>query len=382
MQYSIFPIFLSFFVMGFIDIVGTLVGFASKHFEISSAMAGLLPFLCFFSFGLLSVPAGILAHKKGKKFVLLSGLVLSFIGFVIPMLKFDNYGFLLISILLIGAGATMMQVAGFPILKDVSGEGKYPRNFTFAQFIKAIASMAGPVLTAFVLSSWTNLFPLYSAIVAITFLLILSTKTEKTSVRQEQNRVSLGEIFNLLKNRYVLLMVFSIFLYVGAEVGINSWIAKYLSSTYNFDITKWGTLGIAFFFLSLMAGRLIGSMILNYLSAQKFFFICAIGGIVGVTGLFTGKIAIAFASIILIGFTFGNIFPLIFSILIDAMPDKSNELSGLMCMAVVGGAVTPLLMGVIADYSVMACFAIPLISFFFISFAAIVTLRKNPAENH
>lgn len=136
-----------------------------------------------------------------------------------------------------------------------------------------------------------------------------------------------------------------------------------LSKSINLDIEAFATLGIGFFLTAIMIVRLIGTLVLHYLSERKFFLINAILGLIGILGLFLGIQIVSLVSIFIAGMAFGNILPLIFSILIDKFPQKSSELSGLMCMAIVSGAIIPLLMGLIADYNVMASFIVPLLSF-------------------
>lgn len=376
MKSRILPIFLSFFVMGFGDVVGTLVGFATNTFHLSRSMAGLLPFVGFIAFGVLSVPAGVLAGRRGKKFVLLLGLAVALSGMVLPMITLSRYLFLVLAILLLGSGMAILQVAGNPIMRDVSAPGRYARNLTFAQFIKAIGSLSGSVLTVFIVSRWEGLFPVYAAFIAAALVSVWVLNIEEAR-EGDAERPSIGSSFALLKNPYILFMVFGLFLYVGAEVGVNSWIATYLQAVYGLDIGSLATLGIGFFFLALMAGRLLGAVILNWLPANKFFLVTSLVSLAGILGLFTGSQPVAIASIFIIGLGFGNIFPLIFSILIDRFPEKSSELSGLMVMAIVGGAVMPLLMGLIADRSVMAGFLVPLGSLVFITGNALAALKKS-----
>ena len=385
MRFKTLPVFLSFLVMGFGDVVGTLVGFAREQYALSATMAGLLPFLGFIAYGVLSVPTGVVADRKGKKLVLLTGLCVTLVGFWIPVISLERYAFLLLAILLVGSGITIMQVAGNPMMRDVSAPNKYSRNLTFAQFIKAIGSLSGPILTAFVVSRWTGLFPLYLAIIAVT---AAGVSLLRVTERKEQgaSRASLAQSFGLLKDRYVLAMVFGLFLYVGAEVGMNSWIATYLSTQFGFDIKSWATLGIGVFFFALMVGRALASIVLNWISAKTFFLGTSILACIGIGGLFLQiNQWVAMACILVVGLSFASIFPLVFSILIDALPQKSNELSGLMCMAIVGGAFMPLLMGVIADatHSPMTGFLVPLASLVFIVGTAVVTVRRpSPAPAH
>ena len=208
------------------------------------------------------------------------------------------------------------------------------------------------------------------ALISVSFL-----KIEKES-EEKKSGASIRSSFALLKEPYVLMMVLGIFFYVGAEVGLNSWIARLLQMKFSLDIDKMATLGIGFFMTALAIGRLAGSFILSYLSPKKFFLSTALVGVAAILGMFVPSESVVLVSIFLAGISFANVFPLIFSILIDTIPERSNELSGLLVMAIVGGAIIPALMGVVADKSVELSFVIPLAIFVYISFLAFSSLKK------
>ncbi|MBN2134300.1 MAG: MFS transporter [Acidobacteria bacterium] len=375
-----YPILLAFLVMGFGDVVGTLVGFAKETFNLSASSAGLLPFLGFIMFGILSVPVGVLQDIKGRKFTLILGLSIALVGLIIPVVNTSQYFYLVVSILLLGAGMVILQVSGNPIMRDVSAPGKYSRNLSFAQFIKSIGSLSGSLLAVFVLASWQGLFPIYSVIVGFTLFTVALMKINELKDEKKEERASLISSFKMLKNWYVLVMVIAIFLYVGAEVGINSWIASLLNSRYGLDLKSMATLGISFFFGALMIGRFLGAIILTWIQPKIFLFSTTIISSLSILLLFIPNKILSLAAIFIIGLGFANIFPLIFSILIDHIPNKSNELSGLMVMAIVGGAIMPFLMGFIADHSLMLSFLVPLISLIFIVFAALISFKAKGAE--
>ncbi len=384
MKMRTLPIFLAFFIMGFGDAVGTLVAFAVREFNISKGAAGLLPFFGFLAYAILSVPVGVLADKKGKKFVLVLGLMIVLVGEFLPVVSMSHYAYLVFAIFLIGSGMTILQVAGNPIMRDVSDPGKYSRNLTFAQFIKSIGSNTAPYVVPLVVSLgfvWTKIFSIYAVVVFITLLIVLGLKVKETSQDSAQTPVSLASSFRLLREPYVFLMVMGIFLYVGAEVGLNSWIATYLKDSYGLDIDKMATLGIGFFLSALAIGRLLGSVILSFMPPKKFFMVTSLLAVLSLLGMCASVKMIAIAAVFLAGLAFANIFPLIFSILIDSKPEKSGELSGLLCMAIFGGAVIPYFMGLIADrFSIQASFILPLLSFLFITYLAFKSLRAaSPA---
>jgi len=364
------PIFLAFLVMGFGDAVGPFVGLAKNEFNLSNTLAFIIPFLGFLMFGLLSVPMGIFQDRKGKKFTLQLGLIIALIGLIIPIFGLNSFPKFLLTVLLLGIGATILQVAGNPIMRDVSEEGKYSRNLSLGQFVKAIGSLSGPLIPViaarYFKSDWRVMFPIYSAFILLTIISVASLKVEEKK-EKGQKPATFSSCLSLLKNKYVLLMVTGIFLYVGAEVSISSGIPVHLKSRFGIDIEKLGLLGTGLFFTALVVGRFLGGVILNWIKAEKFFLITSIVSIISLLGLFTSIKGIVIISVIFIGLGFANIFPLIFSITIERLPEKTNELSGLMITAIVGGAILPPIMGFVSDLtSTTIGFLVPLSAILYI----------------
>jgi fucose permease len=212
-------------------------------------------------------------------------------------------------------------------------------------------------------------------IITLLFVAFLDVQEKKAA----QKSASLASCVALLGNKYVLTMVLGIFLYVGAEVCMSSGIPLYLEAEYQVDLKTLGVLGTGFFFLALVIGRFIGGVILNWISPKKFFITTSLISVLGILGLFVGNQIVGIASVFLIGLGFANIFPLIFSITVDAMPERSNELSGLMITAIVGGAFIPPLMGLLADKtSVVVSFLVPLAAILYITWTAF-TVKKAKA---
>lgn len=374
------PVLLAFLCMGFGDAVGPFVGLAKEHFQLTTFLATLIQFVGFIMFAFLSIPMGIYQDKKGKKYVLILGLVIALVGLIIPIFGgLESYGLFLLTILMLGGGAAILQVAGNPIMRDVSPEGKYSRNLSLGQFVKAIGSLSGPLIPVIAAkwfnAGWEIIFPIYSVSLLITLAILwFTTIVEKE--KSEDTPATFKSCFNLLGNGYVLLMVLGIFIYVGAEQSMSSGIPLFLDEKYGIDIQSIGVAGTGLFFLSLMIGRFMGAVILNWMSPPKFLVGTVILSIIGIVGLFTQAQIIAIISFVVIGLGFANIFPLIFSIAVDKMPERTNELSGLMVTAIVGGAIIPPIMGKIADLSSMTIgFFVPLAGILYIAFVAFRTLK-------
>ena len=371
--------------MGFLDAVGPFVSQAKQQFDLSNFTAQLVAFTGFIMFGILAVPMGIYQDKKGKKFILILGLAIMLGSVLIPTLMgLSTFPVFLLTILLLGAGGTILQVAGNPLMRDVSAEDKFSRNLSLAQFVKAIGSLSGPLIPVIAASAlglgWQVVFPVYSVAIAIALIAGLTLNVPAASAPAGRKPATVGSCLTLLKSGYVTMMVLAIFLYVGAEVCVSSGAPLYLKDRFGVDINKVGLLGTGLFFLALTIGRFSGGVILNWLKPKVFFAITCVLSVVGLLGLFIPSGTVAGISFFLVGLGFANIFPLVFSITIDRMPEHTNELSGLMVMAIVGGAFVPPLMGWLADASgsVQTGFFVPLMAVLYILWVALMSFRKAP----
>ncbi len=367
------PVILAFLCMGFGDAVGPFVGLAKEQFALSNFEAQLIAFMGFIMFGILSVPMGLFQDRKGKKIVLMLGLMIALLGLIIPLFGLSSYALFLITILLLGAGAATLQVAGNPIMRDVSAPGKYSRNLSLGQFIKAIGSLSGSLIPFAAAKwfgmSWEILFPIYVASLLLTLVVIGLTRIEE--VKADKSPATIKSCFSLLKNPFILLMVLGIFVYVGIEICISTGVPILLSTKYGIDLKTWGLLGNAFFFIAILTGRFFGSVILNWIKPATFFRATTIVSLLGVAMIFFNSPILTLSGIFIVGLGFANIFPLIFSITVDSMPDRSNEISGLMVTAIAGGAIFPPIMGLIADKtSVLTGFVVPAIGLLFVIYLA------------
>jgi fucose permease len=383
MRLRTIPILLAFLAMGFADAVGPFVSLAKSEFQLSNTAASLIPFVGFSMFGLLSVPIGVLQDRRGKKFILMMGLSIALAGLLNASLGLASFPRFLITILLLGAGAAVLQVAGNPIMRDVSDEGKYARNLTLAQFVKAVGSLSGPLIPVaaarYFGASWQVIFPIYAAAILITLFAVGILRVPRHE--SDHKAATLGSCLSLLKNGYVLAMVMAIFLYVGSEVSVSAGIPLFLKERFEIDINRVGLLGTGLFFTALTIGRLCGGVVLNWMAPRRFLIVTCAASIAGPLGLFVPQPTVAVASFFLTGLGFANIFPLVFSMAVEDMPEHTNELSGLMVTAIVGGAFLPPVTGFVADHStVQLGFLVPLAAILYIAIVALTGRRARSKE--
>jgi fucose permease len=183
-------IFLAFLVMGFGDVSGPLTSQLQTNFSLSNFEAGLVTFMGFIMFGLLSIPMGLYQDRKGRKHVLQLGLFAALVGMILPIIgNYESFILILGGLLFMGTGATLLQVAGNPIMRDVSPEGKYSSNLSFGQFVKAIGSLSGsliPIVAARYWGlDWKILFPIYGSVILLVVIILFVTRIDEQAVKEK-----------------------------------------------------------------------------------------------------------------------------------------------------------------------------------------------------
>lgn len=367
MRFMTVPIFLAFLIMGIADAMGPMSDAVQDQYQISSVMATLLPFFVFIAFAIFSVPGGVLAARFGKKKLLLTGLGINALAMLVPSLVNPPFALLLACIFVLGIGTTFLQVAGNPIMRDVSPEGAYGRNLSLAQGIKGVGSTVSTYLVSAVTAialfqglGWRSMFPLFFVLMAVTFIWVATLKIEEEKADVPPG---IASCLSLLKKPVFLLAVIGIFLYVGAEASMGRFLLPLLKES---GLSEQNAIrfGAATFFALLTVGRLVGGAVLNWISPRSFFRLSAGLGLLGAVLLMIGNPASAVAGVIAAGLGFANIWPMLFSITVEEEPERASELSGLMCMAISGGAIVPLLMGSLVDLNMSArSFIVPVICF-------------------
>lgn len=380
MNLRMLPILLAFLVMGVADAMGPLADEVQKQQGLSSMMATLLPSFVFIAFAVCSVPAGVLAARVGKKRLLLMGLGLNAAAMAVPALAVPSFPVLLLCLFALGIGTTFLQVAGNPIVRDVSEEQGYARNLSLAQGIKGLGSTASSRLVAGVAlvpalqaMGWRSAFPVFAGLMVVAFLAVASLSIEE---RRAEVPPSVGSSLGLLKESAFALAVLGIFLYVGAEVCLARF-AKPRLEALGFDPVQAASFGPMLFFAAITGGRLLGALVQRVVSAQAFFRLSALLGLAGLFALMVGSPWLGVAGVVLSGLGFANIWPLLFALTVERRPERGAELSGLMCMAISGGAVVPLLMGRMADGAGLAlAFAVPAAAFGYLVMLSFRTAKE------
>jgi fucose permease len=348
---KLLPVLFSFFVIGFVDVVGISVSYVKKDFMLNDSIANLLPMLVFLWFAVCSLPVGIMMKRIGRKNTVLASAILTIIGMLIPLL---NYSFptVLLAFALLGIGNTILQVSLNPLVTNVCHPERLASMLTLGQFIKAISSALGPVIVGFAAASlggWSAIFPVYAGVTALSFVWLISVP-----IREEKIPVSGNwrqSVLRLLKDKYVMALFSVIVLIVGFEIGLITTVPKYFEAHHALSLQT-GGYACTLYYIARTIGTFGGAILLAKVSVRKFFIVSVGIGIVSfIVFLLASSTTVLLCSLFVIGLGCANVFAIVFSNAIQHRPEYTDEISSFMIMGVSGGALIPPLMGIIADVS-------------------------------
>jgi FHS family L-fucose permease-like MFS transporter len=372
------PVFATFYVMGFVDLVGMATGYVKEDFQLSDSLAQLLPSMVFLWFALLSIPTGIFQDRRGKKLTANIGMLLTALGLLVPFIHY-SYLTAIIGFMILGIGNSILQVSANPLLLDISSDDAKAANLSLSQFIKASAAMLGPIITVALVKftgNWKLIFPIYAGITVLTVIWLYSIRIEES--KPDKKPATFRSVLSLFRKPFVVVMVLSTFLMVGFDVGINSNIANFLKTRFSISLES-ASFGISLYFASLMAGRFTGAILLRKINPNRFLIWSVIISLLGLAGIIlSGNLWVTRIMIVVAGLGFSNTFPIVFAKIVEHMPDYANELSSLIILSVIGGAVIPPVMGVLSDQvGVIASMFVLVFCMIYVLFASIYAMRHS-----
>ncbi len=350
---QIIPVMLCFFVMGFVDLVGTASNYVQKDLGLTDSQANLFPSLVFFWFLIFSVPTGMLMNKIGRKRTVLISLFFTAASLFIPAFG-DSYAVMLISFSMLGIGNAIMQTSLNPLVTNLISGDKLASTLTFGQFVKAIASFLAPIIAAWGAMTtfptfglgWRALFVIYAVISFFSISLLAATPIDE---ERPDKASGVGECLKLLGRPFILLCFLGIMCHVGIDVGTNTTAPKIIMERLSLPLEEAG-FATSIYFIFRTAGCFLGAFILRSMSPKFFFGLSVVMMLAGMAILCVcDTITALYIGIGLIGFGNSNIFSVIFAQALLSSPDEKNEVSGLMIMGLFGGTVFPLAMGYAAD---------------------------------
>lgn len=370
------------------SVIGVIIDKFATQYHVSLQVAALLPFAFYLSYGLFSIPFGIIMDRLGARTVLILGMILMTLGCLFLYL-FDNYILVITMIFLSGIGVTAIQTAGNPFIRVLDVPARYTANLTIIIGVGALGYAFSPMLVPWIQAKglpWSYVYFVFSMISFVLLLLMLFAKMPEIKLVEEE-RVNAGAIRSLIREPVIILYTLGIFLYVGGEVGTSSYIIVFMERIHHFGshISLWksGTfMNLAFpstvalvlglFWLLQAIGRLVTGPLMKTVSPRKLFIIHSAGTCLMILAAVFSPPPIALVAFALTGYFTCTSFTSIFSAAIQSFDKYHGTISGILCTAIVGGAVTGYLVGAVGNvFNMKAAMMINFLAFLYVFFLAV-----------
>ncbi len=381
-----------FFMMGFITCMNDiLIPHLKDIFDLTYVQAMLIQFCFFTAYAIMSIPMGYLVGKIGYKNGVISGFVLTAIGCLLfyPAAGSHSYATFLGALFILASGVTLLQVAGNPYVTLLSKPGKESATLTLVQAFNSLGTTIAPQIGAFlILADATQTVSKaeqissvqipYLGLAGLLIILAVFVKMirlpDARKIAEEESEHNHDGKHSVWQYRHLVFGAAGIFCYVGAEVSIGSLLVSVLGYLKGLDHAS-AAKYLSFYWGGAMVGRFLGSAIMAKIAPNRYlaFNATAAVALLGVAML-AGKASadIAMWALLAIGFFNSIMFPTIFSLATKGLGRFTSSASGVLCTAIVGGAVVPVIQGWAADtYGLMISFVVSAICYVYIVFFAI-----------
>ncbi len=369
-----------FFMWGFLTSLNdVLIPYFKRLFDLSYTQALLIQFCFFAAYGICSIPSGVAVRKIGYQRGAVVGLVIAAIGcaLFVSAANQSSYALFLGALFVLASGITLLQVSANPYVALLGPSDTAPRRLTLTQTFNSLGAWAGPkfggplilggLATATVITADAVKTPYIYLGVALFVLAIFFMVVQLPKVQDEETQ---GSYAQAMSYKHLVLGVIAIFVYVGAEVSIGSLIINYMAEPHiagmpeeeasHYVANYWG--------LALI-GRIVGVILMFAIAGNRMLMINAIAAVILLLVVSFGQGPTAYYSLVAVGFFNSLMFPTIFSLAVAKLGPLTSRGSGLLCTAIIGGALIPLLQGVVADsVNLQISFLVPLVCYIYIAF--------------
>lgn len=382
-----------FFAWGFITSNNDpLIAALKASFSLTYMESSLTQFVFFLAYGLMSLPAASLINRFGNVNAMLLALATMVLGCLLVqgVASYQSYSVILFALFILAIGITVLQVAANPLVAALGPRESSHFRLTFSQTFNSLGVVIGTIFgskimlgegvlkkgqehiedvaeRAIALDAVAHAFLLMAAFIGCMILFIWWSRGRIEAAAKEIGPVDNGSVLDAMKSRWAIWGAIAIGLYVGAEVSIGSFMINFLSQSDILDVSKEtaGDFYLAWLYWGgALVGRVIGSFLLTRIAAPKLLLFCAtIACSLCVTVAFTTGPVAGYAALA-VGLFNSIMFPTIFTITLERSGVAQSSTSGLLCLAIVGGAILPAAFGLIGDkVSLSLAFLVPMIAY-------------------
>ena len=343
-------------------------------FNLSLSMAAFLPFSFFLAYGVMSIPSGFLVEYIGEKKVMILAFLISSIGALAFSIN-PSYSLYVLSLFLIGSGMAMLQVSINPLLRNIGGEKEFAFNSVLGQLFFGLASFISPLIYSYLITRlsvdglssnyfilffkkitfpnlrWVSLYWIFSLVSFLMCVTLIFTNFPEKKKPNRKNKEKLNNYIVLIKNPIVILYFFGIFSYVGLEQGVANWISKFLEIYHSLDPQNMGAKIISYFWGLMTLGTFSGLFLLKKIDSRKILIFFTSASIISFVLAVFGPQKVSLILFPLIGFFISTMWSIIISLALNSMSKNHGAFSGILVSGIIGGAVFPLIIGILADFA-------------------------------
>jgi FHS family L-fucose permease-like MFS transporter len=374
-----------FFLFGFLTCLNDILIPHLKSLFTLSYTEAILVQVCFFSaYFFMSIPSGQVTDRLGYRKGIVLGLSIAALGTLgfIPAAQFQSYGIFLFSLFVLASGITLLQVAVNPYVTLLGDPSTGAFRLNLVQAFNALGTTVAPLIgSALILGSVDKIAGIQLPYMAITvilfFVAIIFSKIQLPTLNhyshEKQESGNFKQYLTTMKeNPRLMLGMLAIFCYVGAEVSIGSYMVSWLKEENVANLSEEAAGHyVAYYWGGAMVGRFLGSSLMAKFSPSLILRFCSAVPVVLILLATNVTGSISMWGLIFIGLFNSIQFPTIFSLSVEGLGKNTAHASGLLCTCIVGGALMPLMQGVLADnMSLHFSYVVPLLCYLYISWVA------------
>jgi len=379
-----------FFMWGFITCLNDiLIPHLKGVFDLSYSQAMLVQFCFFGAYFIVSLPAGAIVKKLGYQKGIVLGLVLAAIGCLCfyPAASMNSYPVFLIALFILASGITLLQVSANPYVSLLGDTRTASSRLTMTQAFNSLGTTVAPFFGALLILNQAAQsmsaqasaeavqmpYVLLAAMLLVLAAIFAWLKLPNLLVSEDTEQKVLNE-GSAWQYRHLVLGAVGIFVYVGAEVSIGSFLVSFfaepnIAALEESEAAKY----IAYYWGGAMVGRFIGAMVMQKVAAGKALCFNSFFAVILLLVAILSSGSIAMVAILLVGLCNSIMFPTIFSLAINGLGKHTSQASGILCLAIVGGAIIPLFQGFLADnIGIQLAFSLPILCYLFIAYYGLI----------
>ncbi|MFC0445010.1 sugar MFS transporter [Pseudidiomarina halophila] len=374
-----------FFMWGFITCMNDiLIPYLRLLFDLNYAQSMLIQFCFFGAYFIVSVPAGHLIGKIGYKSGIVTGLMISGAGCILfyPAAQAEVYGLFLLALFVLASGITILQVAANPYVTVLGDPRTASSRLTMTQAFNSLGTTVAPFFGAWLIFGGVadpEVTGVSKDTVSLPYFILAGTLVLMAFIFMRLKLPNMGKVdpteyipsdAKAWKQKHLMLGAVGIFVYVGAEVGIGSFLAMYIADPAIGDMSmSKASHYISWYFGGAMVGRFLGAAIMQRISGNRVLAFNALAAVILVATTMLSSGALAMWSLLFVGLCNSIMFPTIFSLALQDLKQCRGQGSGILCLAIVGGAIVPLIQGFLADrVGIQMAFIVPLVCYVYIAY--------------